>query len=119
MSAQSKPIIGAPGRIKPRLKGLKALATHQTFRRISQLGFASFIAFLVIQHVVIGENGAVVTASAEAFCPFGGLEMLNKFITGGGAFISHTLLSNVILLVAVLAVALLLRSAFCGWILHR
>ncbi len=119
MSAQSKPIPGTPGSVKPHLKGLKALATHQTFRRITHLGFASFITFLAIQHVVIGENGAVVTASAEAFCPFGGLETLNKFITGGGAFISHTHLSNVILFLAVLAVALLLRSTFCGWILHR
>ena len=33
-----------------------------------------------------------------------------------GSFVSHTHLSNVVLLVAVLVVALLLRSAFCGWI---
>ena len=116
MSAQSKPIPGTPGSVKPHLKGLKALSTHQTFRRITQLGFASFIAFLAIQHVVIGKNGEIVTASAEAFCPFGGLETLYKYITGGGAFISHTHLMDVILLTAVLAVALLLRSAFCGWI---
>src|ERR1035437_8408358 len=111
MSAQSKPIPGTPGSVKPHLKGLKVLSTHQTFRRITQLGFASFIAFLAIQHVVIGENGAVVTASAEAFWPFGGLETLYKYITGGGVFISHTHLMEVILSTAVLAVALLLRSA--------
>jgi polyferredoxin len=116
MAVQSKPIPGAPGSVKPRMKGLRALLTHQTFRRISQLGFAAFIAFTAIQHVVIGESGAIVTASAEAYCPFGGLETLYKVITGGGTFISHTHLSNVVVLVAVLVIALLLRSAFCGWI---
>ena len=67
MSAESKPIPGTPGSVKPRLHGMKALLTHQTFRRVSQLGFAAFILFTAIQHVVIGENGPVVTASAEAY----------------------------------------------------
>lgn len=104
------------GSVKPRVRGIKALLTHHTFRRISQLGFAAFIAFLVIQHVVVGEESGIVTPSAEAFCPFGGLETLYKYITSGGSFVAHTHLSNVVLLVAVLVVALLLRSAFCGWI---
>ncbi len=34
----------------------------------------------------------------------------------GGAFVSHTHLSNLVLAIAVLVTALLLRSAFCGWI---
>lgn len=102
--------------LKQRSQRFKSLFTHQGFRRIVQLGFAGFILFLMVQHIVIGENGPVVTPSAEAFCPFGGLETLYKFITSGGTFVSHTHLSNVVLLVAVLTVALLLRSAFCGWI---
>jgi polyferredoxin len=116
MAVQSKPVPGEPGSIKPRLRGLKALLTHQTFRRIVQTAVAAFIAFLAIQYVMIGENGPVVTPSPEAFCPFGGLETLYKYLTAGGTFISHTHLSNVVLLVAVLVVALLLRSAFCGWL---
>src|SRR5450759_108188 len=116
MAVQLKPNSGAPGSVKPRLQGFKALLSHQTFRRIVQTVVAAFIAFLAIQHVVIGENGLVVTATAEAFCPFGGLETLYKYFTAGGTFVSHTHLSNIVLLVATLAVALLLRSAFCGWI---
>lgn len=116
MNADSKPMPGMPGSIKPRQRGWKALFTHQTFRRVVQTGVAAFIAFIAIQHVVIGENGPVITASPEAYCPFGGLETLYKYLTSGGAFVSHTHLSNVVLLIAVLAVALLLRSAFCGWI---
>ena len=116
MLTRVKPIPGAPGSVKLRMKGWQALLTHQTFRRVSQLGFTAFIALLVIQHGTLGENSALSTPSAEAFCPFGGLETLYKYITTGGTFVAHTHLSNVALLVAVLAVALLLRSAFCGWI---
>jgi len=64
----------------------------------------------------VGESSSNVTASPEAFCPFGGLETLYKYITSGGSFVSHTHLSNVVVLVAVLVTALLARSAFCGWI---
>ncbi len=116
MVTQIKPMAPPVSNIKPRLRGVRSLLTHRTFRRISQLAFASFIIFLAIQHVVIGENGAVVTASAEAYCPFGGLETLYKYITSGGTYVSHTHLSNVVLLVAFLLTALLLRSAFCGWV---
>jgi polyferredoxin len=116
MSALSKSLPLAAGSVKPRLRGIRAVLSHQTFRRIVQIGVAAYITFLAIQHVVIGENGPVVTASPEAFCPLGGLETLYKYLSAGGTFVSHTHLSNVVMLVAVLVVALLLRSAFCGWI---
>lgn len=116
MTVQSKSVPGTPGSVKPRMKGFRSLLTHQTFRRLSQLGFAIFIVFLAIQHVVIGEDGPIITASPEAYCPFGGLETLYKMISTGGSFVSHTHLSNVVLVIAVLGTALLLRSAFCGWI---
>jgi len=116
MSTQLKPLPATPGSVKPRKRGLKAILSHQNFRRLSQLGFAVFIIFLVVRHIVIGEDGPVVTASAEAYCPFGGLETLYKYITAGGSFVSHTHLSNVVILIATLAIAFLFRSAFCGWI---
>jgi polyferredoxin len=112
----SQPNPNSKGIIKPRFGWFKALFTHQHFRRIVQIGVAGFITFITIQHVIIGENSSVVTASPEAYCPFGGLETLYKFLTANGTYVSHTHLSNVVLLVAFLAVALLLRSAFCGWI---
>ncbi len=102
--------------IKPRLNGFRAWLSHRTFRRIVQLSFAFFILFLVVQHIVIGESGTTITASAEAFCPFGGLETFFKYVTSGGSFVSHTHLSNLVLAAAVLITALLARSAFCGWI---
>ncbi len=109
-------LVAKTGSLKPRLRGFKALLTHSTLRRISQMFFAAFIAYTAIIHTIVGENGAVISASAEAYCPFGGLETLYKYLATGGSYVSHTHLSNVVLLVAVLVTALLLRSAFCGWV---
>lgn len=114
MTSQSFPMIS--NKVKPRLHGWRSLLTHQTLRRLVQLAFAVFIIVISIQHVIAGEESGIITASAEAYCPFGGLETLYKYIASGGSFVSHTHLSNVVLLVAVLLTALLLRSAFCGWI---
>lgn len=103
-------------KIKPRRKGLAAWTTHHTFRRLTQLGVFLFIAFIAVRHLLVGEEGAVITASWEAYCPMGGLETLYRYVTSGGRFVSHVHLSNMILLVATLAVALLARNAFCGWL---
>ena len=102
--------------IKPRLKGVRALLTHQTVRRLVQLAIAAFITYITVVHVVVGESSTNVTASPEAFCPFGGLETFYQYIISGGTFVSHTHLSNLVVAAAVLITALLLRSAFCGWI---
>jgi len=114
MTSQSLPV--QPSLVKPRLQGWRSLLTHRTFRRVSQLAFALFILIVTIQHTLAGEGSTNVTASPEAYCPFGGLESLYKFIVTGGGTVPHTHLSNVVLLVAVLVTALLTRSAFCGWV---
>ena len=103
-------------RIKPRVKGIRALWSHHVFRRIVQLSVALFILYLVIVHVIAGESATSTVASAEAFCPFGGLETLYQYFAAGETFVSHTHLSNLAVAAAVLITALLLRSAFCGWI---
>ncbi len=104
------------GKVKPRRKGLSALLTHHTFRRITQIGIFAFLLGIAIRHLLVGEAGATITASWEAYCPMGGLETLYKYITSGGTFVSHVHLSNLVVLVAALAVALLARNAFCGWL---
>ncbi|MCE1254078.1 MAG: 4Fe-4S binding protein, partial [Anaerolineae bacterium] len=104
------------GPIKSHKEGFQRLFSHQGLRRLAQIGVAVYILYLVVLHSLVGENGPTAVASAEAFCPFGGLETLYKYITGNGSFVSHTHLSNLVLLAAVLIAALLLRSAFCGWI---
>lgn len=111
MIAQSLPV-----KIKPRVSGFKALLTHQSFRRLVQLAFAAFILFITVVHVAAGESSTNLTASPEAFCPLGGLETFYKYITSGGTYVPHTHLSNLVIAGATLLTALLLRSAFCGWI---
>lgn len=104
------------GKVKPRKKGLAALVSHHNFRRLTQLGVFLFILFIAIRHTIVGEGGGVVTASWEAYCPFGGIETLYKYVTTGGQTVSHVHLSNMIVLVATLAVALVARNSFCGWL---
>lgn len=111
MTAQS-----IPSKVKPRLRGFKTLLTHQTFRKLVQFAFAAYILYITIVHVSAGESASNVTASPEAYCPLGGLETFYKYITSGGSYVPHTHLSNLVLAAAVLVTALLLRSAFCGWI---
>ena len=81
-----------------------------------QLAFAAFIVYVTVVHVMAGDGSSNVTTSPEALCPFGGLETFYKYITSGGSYVPHTHLSNLVLAAAVLVTALLLRSAFCGWI---
>lgn len=102
--------------IKPRKRWRKSWLNAHIFRRLSQSFFVLFILFLVIQHIIVGEDSGAITASPEAFCPFGGLETIYQYVTQGGAFVSHTHLSNLVVLIAVAATAILLRSAFCGWV---
>jgi len=104
------------GQVKPRRKGLAALLTHHTFRRLTQLGVFLFIAAIAIRHTLVGEGGSTITASWEAYCPMGGLETLYKYITSGGKYVAHVHLSNLVVLVATLAVSLVARNAFCGWL---
>ena len=104
------------GKVKPRRKGFATLATHRTFRWLTQAGVLAFITFIAIRHLLVGEGGATITASWEAYCPMGGLETLYKYISSGGRYVPHTHLSNLIVLGATLAVALVARNAFCGWL---
>lgn len=97
--------------------GLARVFQVQNLRTLSQFFFAGFILYTAIVHRVAGEGGSTMTASAEAYCPFGGIEGLYKYVTSGGAsFLQHTHLSNIVVLLAVLLTAVLTKSAFCGWI---
>ena len=104
------------GSVKPRRKGLAALLTHRTFRRLTQFGVFAFILGIFIRQLVVGENGATIVASWEAYCPMGGLETLYKYIASAGNFVSHTHLSNVIIFAAVIVLGVVARNAFCGWL---
>ncbi len=104
------------GSVKKKPKGWRPLITPQRFRRAVQFGFAAFIAYVTFVHVSVGETGETITASPEAFCPFGGVESIWRFVTSGGKTLPHTHLSNMALGAAFLVTAFFARSAFCGWV---
>lgn len=110
------PAARAPGTAairRPR-RGFAALRGVQGFRRVVQVTVALYIAWIVIDRAVVAAAGAMGT-SPESICPFGGIETIVTFLTAG-AFVPHVHSSNVVLAVAVLALAFLARGAFCGWI---
>jgi polyferredoxin len=98
---------------RPR-RGLAALRGVQGFRRAVQAGVALYIAWVVVDRAVVAAAGATGT-SPESICPFGGIETIVTFLTAG-VFVPHVHSSNVVLAIAVLALAFLARGAFCGWI---
>jgi polyferredoxin len=98
---------------RPR-RGLAALRGVQGFRRAVQATAALYIAWVVVDRAVVAAAGAVGT-SPESICPFGGLETIVSFLTSG-VFVPHVHSSNLVLAIAVLALAFLARGAFCGWI---
>ena len=75
---------------------------------------ALYIAWVVIDRAVVAASDVIGT-SPESICPFGGIETIVTFLTAG-VFVPHVHSSNLVLAVAVLALAFLARGAFCGWI---
>ena len=104
------------GSVRRRPTGWRALTTQQSFRRAAQLAFAAFIAYVTFVHVSTGETSETITASSEAYCPFGGIESIWRFVTTAGKTLPHTHLANIVLAVGFLLTAFFARSAFCGWI---
>jgi ferredoxin len=94
---------------RPRQWGMRL----QLVRHLVQLGFMLFIGYLVVSHALLAEGE---TASAESYCPFGGLETLYRWFDSGGKFIEHAHASNLVLLVAVVLTAIVGRGFFCGWV---
>ena len=88
----------------------------RSLRRLTQVVFGLFIGSVAVGHTLAGEGAAAMAPSAEAFCPFGGIETLYQYLASGGSFINHTHLANLVLLAAVLALTVAARGAFCGWI---
>lgn len=95
---------------------LARLWAIQALRQITQAGFTLFMLYTVTLHLLPGEESGVIATSAEAYCPFGGLETLYTFVRSGGTLVSHTHLSNLVILASVLLLTVMARGAFCGWI---
>lgn len=75
----------------------------------ASIGFTLLIG---IRHLLPGE--AASGGSFDAFCPFGAIETLWRYITTGTALRTTSLL-NFTILGGVLAVSIISGRAFCGW----
>jgi polyferredoxin len=72
---------------------------------------AAVVAVVALERATAGRG----VAPPEALCPMGGIETAVRLATGSG-YVPHVHASNVVLAVGVLILALLARSAFCGWL---
>jgi len=83
-------------------------------RRIIQAGFVGFAVLIGARHLWLG-SGPTGAPSFDAYCPFGGVVTLWQFITAG-TFIRKLHPSNLVVLAATLATAVVMGRAFCGWL---
>lgn len=88
----------------------------QLARNGVQLGFAAFMAYLVIQYAVVPEGSGPGVTSPEAYSPMGGFETAFQYLVHGGKYVPHTHASNLILAGSLVLTTLALRAFFCGWI---
>ena len=70
-----------------------------------------YISFVGFMH----QQNQVVFPSADALCPFGGLESLYSILFQG-KFIHRVLLSSLVLLSIITAITLFSGRSFCGWL---
>lgn len=106
MTAQSGTLAG-----KKAKKRIKVKMVH--VRRAIQVGFVAFAFSIGLRHFVVG-GGPTGAASLDAFCPFGAVETFWSWVTTG-SFLRNTNTANLVIFAAVLASALLMGRAFCGW----
>lgn len=80
-------------------------------RHIVQTVVVAWIAWIVWSKAVAGPG----SASAEAFCPFGGFETAFTWVTTG-ATVAHVHTANLVLAGIIVVLALIGRGFFCGWL---
>lgn len=84
------------------------------WRRLSQIFFVGFLAFVGIRHQIVG-GGPQGAPPIDSYCVFGGIETLFSWILKG-EFLLKTNTSNIILLLATLTITIFMGAVFCGWI---
>jgi len=99
---------------------LKKKWTRTQWTRLGvQLLFMILTAYGIIRHRINEAAGLAGPSneapSVDSLSPFGGLETLWTWVRTGTT-LNHLHLSDLVLLVAVLVLALLLGASFCGWI---
>lgn len=80
-------------------------------RHAVQSVIVGWVAWLVWSKAMSGPG----SASAEAFCPFGGFETAWTWVTTG-ATVAHVHTANLVLAGVIVLLALIGRGFFCGWL---
>lgn len=80
-------------------------------RHAVQAAIVGWIAWIVWSKAIAGPG----SASAEAFCPFGGFETVWTWLTTG-ATVAHVHTANLVMAGVVVVLALIGRGFFCGWL---
>ncbi len=83
----------------------------QIARYLVQAAFLLFILVSAVRHNISED----LAPSTDAYCPFGGVETLWRWITTG-YFVPKTHSSNLVLALGLLISVILAGGTFCGWI---
>lgn len=92
----------------------KPINPIQAFRLLIQLFFLALVSIAAYRHQILG-GGPKGAAPIDAFCPFGALETLYRYLATG-EFIQRTNYSNFILLGGAILLVIIVGRYFCGWI---
>lgn len=100
-------------------KRIRLFRPHSIWiRKIVQWFFFLLIALIAINHTLVENGGGIAflsSASLHSVCPFGGVETLYAFVTGG-ILIQKIHESALVLAALVMILAILFGPVFCGWI---
>ena len=91
---------------------LKNKSELSIIRIVIQAGFV-LLAFLIgLRHLLPGDSSR--GGAFDAFCPFGAIETMSKYLSSGQT-LEYTNLLNFSVLLAVIGVSIIAGRAFCGW----
>lgn len=107
-SITAAPAVPPARRVVPR-------RTARSSRGLRAARLATRTAMVALVAWLLLDRATSSGTSVETFCPFGGFETLWTWVTTGRT-VSHVHLANVVLAAAVIAMGLVLRSSFCGWL---
>ncbi len=109
MSDDTRKTLASPRGTRPP----STVHSRRTSRRVRLVVLGVVLA--AITGLGIAHQQGVPVTGVDALCPFGGLESLWSLITAG-TLVQRIAVSSVILLIGVIAVAVVFRRAFCGYV---
>ena len=82
-------------------------------RLLMQVGFLLVTFLIGFRHLLPGDTSR--GDDFDAFCPFGGIEMLWAYL-GTGQTLKTTILLNFAIMTSVIGLSLATGKTYCGWV---